>query len=92
MRPLLLSRIANWTGGRVHGTDVTVGAVSIDTRTLAASGEHDTLFVAIKGERFDGHDHAAAAVAAGMLTVHFDVAEPARSYAEALSHFGLTLS
>ena len=65
MRPLLLSRIANWTGGRVHGTDVTVGAVSIDTRTLAASGEHDTLFVAIKGERFDGHDHAAAAVAAG---------------------------
>lgn len=32
------------------------------------------------------------AVAAGMLTVHFDVAEPARSYAEALSHFGLTLS
>lgn len=32
------------------------------------------------------------AVATGMLTVHFDVAEPARSYAEALSHFGLTLS
>ncbi|CAN7390590.1 HAD-IA family hydrolase [Mesorhizobium sp. LjNodule214] len=29
------------------------------------------------------------AVAAGMLTVHFDVAEPARSYAEALGHFGL---
>ena len=29
------------------------------------------------------------AVAAGMLTVHFDVAEPARSYAEALAHFGL---
>ncbi|TIQ35354.1 MAG: HAD family hydrolase [Mesorhizobium sp.] len=32
------------------------------------------------------------AVAAGMRTVHFDVAEPARSYAEALGHFGLTLS
>lgn len=30
------------------------------------------------------------ALAAGMLTVHFDVAEPARSYAEALAHFGLT--
>lgn len=29
------------------------------------------------------------AVAAGMLTVHFDVTEPARSYAEALAHFGL---
>jgi putative hydrolase of the HAD superfamily len=32
------------------------------------------------------------AVAAGMPTVHFDVAEPARSYAEALGHFGLALS
>jgi len=32
------------------------------------------------------------AIAAGMLTVHFDVARPARSYAEALGHFGLTLS
>lgn len=32
------------------------------------------------------------AMAAGMPTVHFDVAEPARSYAEALSLFGLTLS
>ncbi len=28
-------------------------------------------------------------IAAGMPTVHFDVAQPARSYAEALSHFGL---
>ncbi|TIV91687.1 MAG: HAD family phosphatase, partial [Mesorhizobium sp.] len=32
------------------------------------------------------------AVVAGMLTVHFDVAEPARSYAEALGHFGLAVS
>jgi putative hydrolase of the HAD superfamily len=32
------------------------------------------------------------ALAAGMPTVHFDVAEPARSYAEALAYFGLTLS
>lgn len=29
-------------------------------------------------------------IAAGMRTVHFDVAAPARSYAEALRHFGLT--
>lgn len=29
-------------------------------------------------------------IAAGMRTVHFDVADPARSYAEALAHFGLT--
>ncbi|BCM17325.1 HAD family hydrolase [Mesorhizobium sp. J8] len=32
------------------------------------------------------------AAAAGMQTVHFDVARPAQSYAEALGHFGLTLS
>ncbi|RRH98452.1 HAD family hydrolase [Mesorhizobium tamadayense] len=32
------------------------------------------------------------AIAAGMLAVHFDVAQPARSYAEALGSFGLTLS
>lgn len=32
------------------------------------------------------------ALAAGMATVHFDVARPAQSYAEALGHFGLTLS
>lgn len=31
------------------------------------------------------------AIAAGMVPVHFDVASPARSYAEALGHFGLTL-
>ena len=31
------------------------------------------------------------AVVAGMRPVHFDVASPARSYAEALGHFGLTL-
>ena len=65
MRPLPLSRIAAWTGGRVHGADATVDAVAIDTRTFAAGDDRATLFVALKGERFDGHDHAAAAVAAG---------------------------
>ncbi|HEU4991413.1 MAG TPA: UDP-N-acetylmuramoyl-tripeptide--D-alanyl-D-alanine ligase [Luteimonas sp.] len=70
MRPLPLSRIAGWTGGRLVGADVAVGAVSIDTRTLQARDDATgdalgVLFVALKGERFDGHDHAAAAVAAG---------------------------
>jgi UDP-N-acetylmuramoyl-tripeptide--D-alanyl-D-alanine ligase len=65
MRPLPLSRIAGWTGGRVHGADATVDAVSIDTRNLDAGNDRAVLFVALKGERFDGHDHAAAAVAAG---------------------------
>ena len=40
----------------------------------------------------DQKRNADGALAAGMPTVHFDVARPARSYAEALAHFGLTIS
>ncbi len=81
MRPLPLSRIAAWTGGRVHGADATVDDVSIDTRTLDSGGDRAPLFVALKGERFDGHDHAAAAVVAGaralMVARHLaDIAVP----------------
>ena len=46
----------------------------------------DCVFVDDQKRNIDG------AVAAGMLTVHFDVAQPAQSYAEALGHFGLALS
>ena len=65
MMALPLSRIAGWTGGRLAGADATVDAVSIDTRTLDPGDGRAMLFVALKGERFDGHDHAAAAVDAG---------------------------
>lgn len=47
--------------GRLVGGDCGFGAVSIDSRTL----EPGDLFVALKGERFDGHDFAAAAVGRG---------------------------
>lgn len=40
---------------------LTFSQISTDTRTLGAGA----LFVALKGERFDGHDHLAAAAAAG---------------------------
>lgn len=39
----------------------------------------------------DQKRNADGAIAAGMRTVHFDVARPRQSYAEALAHFGLTL-
>lgn len=39
----------------------------------------------------DQKRNADGAIAAGMRTVHFDVARPRQSYAEALQHFGLTL-
>ncbi|MCJ0825687.1 UDP-N-acetylmuramoyl-tripeptide--D-alanyl-D-alanine ligase [Luteimonas sp. 50] len=65
MKPLPLSRIAQWTGGRLHGADVLIDAVASDTRTLDASDGRAALYVALKGERFDGHDHVAAAQQAG---------------------------
>jgi len=52
-----LSFLAQACGGRLAGADCEFGAVSIDSRTLAPGD----LFVAIRGERFDGHDFAAVA-------------------------------
>ena len=49
-----------------------VGGVSIDTRTLQAGD----LFIAIKGDVHDGHDHAARAFEAGAAAV---VADATRS-------------
>ncbi|CAN5797924.1 UDP-N-acetylmuramoyl-tripeptide--D-alanyl-D-alanine ligase [soil metagenome] len=45
--------------------DVFVNVVSTDTRTLAPGA----LFIALKGETFDGHDHLAAAALAGAAAV-----------------------
>ena len=63
LRPLTLDDIAEVTSGAVvHGQgEETVTSVSTDTRTL----QPGALFVALKGERHDGHDHVAAAKAAG---------------------------
>ncbi|RDZ27048.1 UDP-N-acetylmuramoyl-tripeptide--D-alanyl-D-alanine ligase [Lysobacter silvisoli] len=64
MKPIRLSEIARMTGGRLHGEDAQVAAVVTDTRALGEAGA--ALFVALKGARFDGHDHVAAAAAAGV--------------------------
>lgn len=69
MRRVSLSTIAGWTGGTLLGDDVMVDAVATDTRVLspgdASPDAAGALFVALRGERFDGHDHVAAAAAAG---------------------------
>jgi len=50
------------TGGRLDGeVTAALNGVSIDNRTIAPGD----IFVAIKGERHDGHDFAAAALKAG---------------------------
>jgi UDP-N-acetylmuramoyl-tripeptide--D-alanyl-D-alanine ligase len=73
MIPVPLSDLVAVTGGRpaggaaeleARGAAVT-GPVVVDSR-LAGPG---SLFVALPGDRTDGHDHAAAAVAAGAVAV-----------------------
>jgi len=65
--PLSLERIAEVTGARLHGdpSAMVTGEVVIDSRRVAPGG----LFAAVAGERADGHDFAAAAVAAGAVAV-----------------------
>ncbi len=64
--PWDLAAVAASTGGRATGpTGTTIGAVSTDSRAVGPG----TLFVALAGERHDGHDYAAAALAGGAAAV-----------------------
>ena len=54
MNKLKLSTVAQWCGGRLQGNDTEIDNVSIDSRAVNTT----SLFVAIKGERFDAHDFA----------------------------------
>lgn len=65
MTPMLLSRIAQAVNGRLVGADLTVDAWATDTRRLDADASPASLFVALKGERFDGNDYVAQAAARG---------------------------
>ena len=60
-----LSDIKNATKAELLGEDTSFSAVSIDTRTLAPN----TLFIAIEGERFDGHDYVSQALEKGAKAV-----------------------
>ena len=65
MTPLLLSRIAQAVNGRLVGADLTVDAWATDTRKLDADASLASLFVALKGENFDGNDYVAQAASRG---------------------------
>ena len=58
-----LSAVALWTRGRLQGADTEVTGFSIDTRSLKAGD----LFVALPGERVDGHDFVAMAAERGAV-------------------------
>lgn len=61
MIPLNLSELAVATAGRLCGADVTVTRLDSDSRKMAPG----SLFVALRGERFDGHDFAEKAIEGG---------------------------
>ena len=77
MIPVPLSEIVHLTGATLVGvladpapasievSSVEVSSVEVDSRLVRPGG----LFVALPGERADGHDHAAAAMAAGAVAV-----------------------
>lgn len=58
-----VSEAANAIGAQLAGTDVEVVRVNTDSRNVRPGD----LFVAIKGERFDGHDFVDGALAAGAV-------------------------
>ena len=62
---LSLERLLEATGGRASAParELVLTSVSIDSRTL----EPGALFVAIRGQRFDGHDFLAQAAARGAV-------------------------
>lgn len=71
MIALSLAEIAAATGGRVDGVGLVDGKFLVDGPVVVDSREvtPGALFVAVPGERVDGHDFAAAAAAAGAKAV-----------------------
>lgn len=60
-----LSEIARVTGGRFLGRDGEVRTITTDSRSV----EPGAMFIAIRGERFDGHDYITKAYEAGAACV-----------------------
>jgi len=69
VKRLPLSLLAHWAGGELQGEDLVVDTMNNDTRALMPGG----LYVALRGERYDGHDFAYDAAmrhAAALLVDH----------------------
>ena len=71
-----LQTLAEEAGGRLHGANLPFGRVQIDSRAI----EPGALFVALPGERFDGHDFVAdvarRGAAAALVERRLDVSLP----------------
>jgi UDP-N-acetylmuramoyl-tripeptide--D-alanyl-D-alanine ligase len=60
---MMMSQVAQALGTTLHGKDVLMTGVSKDTRDI----HEGDLYVALKGERFDGHQFVAEANASGAV-------------------------
>ncbi|MEX0603612.1 MAG: UDP-N-acetylmuramoyl-tripeptide--D-alanyl-D-alanine ligase [Marinobacter sp.] len=72
MRSFLLSEAARWLGATAPVTDISFQGVCTDTRTINPGD----LFVALRGERFDGHRFLADAVKAGASSLVVETLVP----------------
>ena len=63
-----LQEAARGAGGEARGANARFAAVSSDTRTI----QEGALFVALRGERYDGHEYLAAARARGAVAAMVD--------------------
>ena len=74
MNPLTLSQIAQFAGASLLSGDgsVAINKVSTDSRTIKP-GE---LFVALRGENFEGHDFVEACAKAGATGALVDINWP----------------
>src|SRR5436853_4315236 len=72
MNKLSIFQIAEFASASVSGGDgnVSIDKISTDSRTL----KRGELFVALRGENFDGHKFVAAAVKAGAAGMIIDLA------------------
>lgn len=69
MIEMSLADVAQVTGGRLGGGADSNARVTASVVTDSRRVEPGSLFVALPGERVDGHDYAGAAVAAGAVAV-----------------------
>ena len=73
---LTLAKIAQICDGELIGKDQPVFNIISDTRSIPSG----SLFVAFKGERFDGHDYAKQALEQGAVAVLSEQTLPLKSY------------
>jgi len=68
MKALSLSQLAQWCHGTLHGEDRIITAIGHDTRHVLA----DSLYIALRGARFDGHAFIEAALQHGAIAALVD--------------------